>query len=108
MPEQHFSPLIFSGTYVGSVEEPDWTLMDVVSESHDRVFERFIRFDQRYSSKPIVHVSLAGFDIDNSRNARLSLNATNITNEGFSLQIRTWLNTRMWSVEVTWLSIGVA
>jgi hypothetical protein len=108
MAEQHFAPLILSGTYAGSIEEPDWTLLDVASENHDRIFERFVRFDQRFGAKPIVHLSLIGFDIDNSRNARLSLSPENITAEGFSLQIRTWLNTRMWSVEVSWLAIGSA
>jgi len=101
-------PLFLNGTIVGSVEEPDWVLVDVPSENHDRIFERYIRFDQKFSDKPIVHLSLIGFDIDNSRNARLSLNAAHITAEGFSLQMRTWLNTRMWSVEVTWLAMGSA
>ncbi len=99
-------PLVQTGTFNGSVTEPDWAMLDVASESQDRIFERFIRFDQRYSTKPVVQVALVGFDIDNSRNARISVSAEHVSLDGFSVQIRTWLNTRMWSVEVSWLAIG--
>ncbi len=108
MSDKNPAPLFLNGTVVGSVEEPDWVLLDVPAENHDRIFERYVRFDQRFSGQPLVQLSLIGFDIDNSRNARLSLSPENITADGFSLRVRTWLNTRMWSVEVSWLAVGSA
>lgn len=106
MSDKKAAPLFLTGNVSGSIEEPDWVLLDVPAENHDRVFERYVRFDQTFSEKPLIQVSLVGFDIDNSRNARLSISAENITADGFSLRIRTWLNTRMWSVEVSWLAMG--
>ena len=97
---------IISDTFVGNVQEPDWCLLDPAEGSQSRIFERYIRFGKRFNKKPLVHVSLVGFDIDNDDNARLSIKATNISVEGFSVQMITWLNTRMWSVEVSWIAFG--
>lgn len=97
---------IISDTFIGNVQEPDWCLLEVGEGSQSRIFERYIRFGKRFNKKPLVHVSLAGFDIDNDDNARLSIRATNISVEGFSVQMITWLNTRMWSVEVSWIAFG--
>lgn len=58
MSEKRALSLVQNGIFAGNIEEPDWTLLDVVSESQDRVFERFIRFDQRFPNKPVVHLSL--------------------------------------------------
>jgi hypothetical protein len=101
------SPLcIISDTFIGNVQEPDWCLLDPEEASQSRIFERYVRFGKRFVKKPLVYLSLVGFDIDNSDNARLSLKATNVSVEGFSIQMITWLHTRMWSVEVNWIAFG--
>ncbi len=97
---------ILSGIFVGSIQEPDWNLLDVSLPHDSRIFERYIQFEKHYTETPVVHVGVAGFDIDNDDNSRLRVRAANIQRDGFTLQIESWLHTRMWSVEVVWTAFG--
>ena len=87
---------------------PGWTLADFLSEEKPgpRRFEHYVRFNTPFSNTPLVHVGIAGFDIDNRDTGRLGLGVENISAEGFSLVIKTWMHTRVYQVEVSWLAIG--
>ena len=55
---------------------------------------------------PLVHVGVVGIDASKDDNLRLSVRAESITQHGFTLSVETWLNTKIWTVEVSWLAIG--
>jgi hypothetical protein len=55
----------------------------------------------------LVHVGLVGLDVSKEDNLRVRLRALDVSAEGFTLHAETWFNTRIWSVEVSWLAIGV-
>lgn len=63
-------------------------------------------FDAPFSSVPVVQLGLTGFDIDQRDTARVSLKAAAITPTGFSAEVWTWANTRVYAVEFNWLAIG--
>jgi len=65
-----------------------------------------IVFERQFAVPPLLHLGLVGIDSSKDDNLRLSLRAENITQYGFSLRVETWLNTKIWSVEVSWLAIG--
>jgi hypothetical protein len=44
--------------------------------------------------------------VSNEDNLRVRVRALDIVATGFSLQVETWLHTRIWSVDVSWLAIG--
>jgi hypothetical protein len=86
-----------------------WTLLEplcAATEEARRSFRYTLTFERSFSSAPIVHVGLVGLDASKEDNLRLSLRAEHITAEGFDLVVETWLHSRLWAVDVSWLAIG--
>jgi len=85
-----------------------WNLADLNPEDLDkpRVFAVEICFATPFVAAPVVHVSLTGFDIDQRHTARISVRAADVTPAGFKLEISTWMDSRIYSVEAAWLAIG--
>jgi hypothetical protein len=71
-----------------------------------RYFTVPIHFSEPFSAPPVVHLGLTGFDIDQRDSERLSLRAVDISNTGFVAEISTWRDTRVYSVEFSWLALG--
>ncbi|MCB1245621.1 MAG: H-type lectin domain-containing protein, partial [Verrucomicrobiae bacterium] len=65
-----------------------------------------IPFEFPFGTTPVIHAGLTGFDLDQRDSARLKLLVTHIDPSGFDLTIRTWADTRVYSVEVSWMAIG--
>jgi hypothetical protein len=87
---------------------PDWTLAQESVPEEPRTFVSNVMFDMPFSNTPIVHVGLSGFDMDQRDSARISVGAEAITSTGFDMRIKTWQNTRVYKVEVSWIALGQA
>jgi hypothetical protein len=87
----------------GSIE--NFPMLDP-SIGEKRGFRQPVLFDRAFSHPPIVQLSLVGIDASKDDNLRLRLRAEDITAQGFTLLAETWLNTKLWSIEVSWLAIG--
>jgi hypothetical protein len=72
----------------------------------DRYYTKHIYFNKKYETIPNVHVSITGFDIINSKNARLKVLVENIDENGFDIKIFTWADTIIYWVKVSWISFG--
>ena len=100
------SPLSLLSSVVvldGSAES--WPMLDP-SLGDKREFRQPIQFERTFAHAPVVQVGLVGIDSSNDDNLRLRLRAEAITPQGFTLHAETWLNTKIWSIEVSWLAIG--
>jgi hypothetical protein len=53
-----------------------------------------------------VQIGITGFDIDNGDNARLNVGIVDVDGDGFGVELRTWWNSRLWSVDLNWIAIG--
>jgi hypothetical protein len=82
-----------------------WSLLEPAGGVR-RSFAQPIVFERQFGVPPLVHVGLVGIDASKDDNLRLSVRAEQITEYGFTLRVETWLNTQIWSVEVSWLAIG--
>ena len=71
-----------------------------------RVFRFQVYFGEPFDVSPVVHLGLAGFDIDQRDSGRLILNTTEITPAGFIAEISTWHETRVYAVAFSWLALG--
>ncbi len=91
-----------------SKETPGWSLAEVVEgEPHAaRTFTTHIAFSEPFQFVPVLHSSLVGFDLDQRDSPRLSVAATGVTSTGFDLAVTTWMASRVYSVEVSWLALG--
>jgi hypothetical protein len=87
--------------------QPGWTLLEPgAAGSELRTFTGQVAFERVFNAPPVVHVGITGFDIDHRDNARLNVGIVAIDERGFQLELRTWWNTRLWSVELNWIALG--
>lgn len=82
-----------------------WQLLDVPATSSRR-FQYRIVFERPFAAPPLVHLGVTGLDVSKEDNLRVRVRALDITSEGFVIEAETWLNTKIWCVEVSWLAIG--
>lgn len=83
-----------------------WSLLDPALALGPRVFRQDVLFARPFSSAPVVHVGIVGLDVTKDHNLRVRVRAVDIGAGGFALEAETWLNTEIWSVEVSWLAVG--
>lgn len=90
------------------VETPGWNLAEVVEgEPHAaRTFTTPITFSEPFQFVPVMHSSLVGFDLDQRDSQRVSVAISNTSTTGFDLAVTTWMASRVYSVEVSWLALG--
>lgn len=98
---------LLAGAVRLDASQPGWTLLERAAdpEGH-RTFTTRVAFDRAFASIPVVHVGITGFDMDHSDNARLEVSIIAVDPEGFGVELRTWWNSRHWSVKLNWLAIG--
>lgn len=65
-----------------------------------------VRFSQAFRGVPTVQVSLSLWDMDQGANVRADISADNVTETGFDLVFRTWSDTRVARVRMSWMAIG--
>ncbi|WP_170559031.1 H-type lectin domain-containing protein [Ruegeria atlantica] len=65
-----------------------------------------VTFSQAFRSVPVVQVGVSLWDVDTSSALRAEVTAEDITPEGFSAVFRTWSDTRIARIRVTWTAIG--
>lgn len=87
--------------------QPGWALLERAPDGDGvRSFTGRVRFDRSFQAPPVVQIGITGFDIDNGDNARLNVNIRDVDVEGFAVELRTWWNSRLWSVDLNWIAIG--
>lgn len=67
---------------------------------------RRITFKETFRSVPAVQVSISMWDVDTASAMRAELVAENITEEGFDIVFRTWLDTKIARIRVAWTAMG--
>ncbi|UWR02071.1 H-type lectin domain-containing protein [Ruegeria conchae] len=65
-----------------------------------------IRFKEAFRSVPFVQIGVALWDVDTSSALRAEVQAEDITPEGFNAVFRTWSDTRIARIRVSWTAIG--
>jgi hypothetical protein len=72
----------------------------------ERQRRRAVRFSAPFKSPPVVHVALSLWDMDQGANIRADIGTERVTEQGFDLVFRTWADTRVARVRMSWLAIG--
>ena len=71
-----------------------------------RHYDRAIKFGTRFKRNPTVVTSITGLDVYNSANARISVDAQAIDDDGCNIHLHTWSDTKIWSLTVSWIAYG--
>lgn len=72
----------------------------------DRERRRWVAFDTRFKTRPIVHVGLSLIDVDSSVNFRCDAHADRVQDTGFDLVFRTWGDSRVARIRMSWIAMG--
>ena len=100
----NIAPLtVLSAVVPLGAETPEWTLRE---GEGPRSYTQSVQFDRAFSAPPVVQLGVCGVDASKDHNLRLRTRAEDIQPSGFTLVVETWLQTQLWSVEVSWLAIG--
>jgi len=83
-----------------------WTFDQASSDGAERRFHFRVSFTRPFAAAPLVHIGLCGFDIGHRDSARLRADIQNVTADGFEIVLVSWLHTRLWSADVSWLALG--
>lgn len=67
---------------------------------------KYIAFSEAYRQPPVVHLSISLWDVDAATVVRSDIQAEAVTEEGFDIVFRTWGDTRVARVRVSWMAIG--
>ena len=73
-----------------------------------RLVTQSVRFSEPFRQPPVVQAAISMWDMAGSSNQRADLQATKITRDGFELEFRTWGDTQVARIRVSWLAIGAA
>lgn len=68
--------------------------------------KKVIVFTEAFASAPAVQVSMTLLDLDKETNFRADALAQNIIETGFELVFRTWNDTRVARVRLSWIAMG--
>jgi len=92
--------LIQSGK-VGGSNGPNWNLYGGSGPRNQAIH---VQFAKPFRKAPQVSIALYGIDILNSANARLTVEARNVTANGFDAVFSTWADTQVWAAHAAWLA----
>lgn len=92
-----------SGRVWMHAEDPEFALDEGLG---DRTADQLVRFKTRFASPPQVVIGLTKIDIDKNHNARISVEAKDIGTESFQVDFKTWSDTHVYGVEVSWFAYG--
>lgn len=102
----------FSGSLIGVDQGNEEVFSDFGSGgemwtgSGARERRRPVRFSDPFRTPPAVQVALSLWDMDRGANVRAEVAAEAITESGFDLVFRTWSDTRVARVRMSWMAIG--
>ncbi|XP_013400203.1 uncharacterized protein LOC106166258 [Lingula anatina] len=65
---------------------------------------KYVRFNQRFRKTPVVMTAISAFDIWRRANSRLTVYPSSISTHGFNMNMKTWGNTHLYRVSVSWIA----
>ena len=71
-----------------------------------RHIRSFVLFREAFVTPPVVHVAMSMWDMSNTANSRADVQASDIKPEGFAIVFRTWGDSKVARVRVSWIAIG--
>ena len=94
----------YAGSVIGIDQGNEEVFSDFDSGARER--RKQVVFSEPFSEAPSVQVALSLWDMDQDANVRADIAAENVTETGFELVFRTWSDTRVARVRMSWIAIG--
>jgi len=92
---------VLSGSWGGNQETKYYTLHENTGE---RVFTVEVNFLKPFENKPDVVVGVAAIDAVSGTNLRYSLKAKSVSRDGFTVEVKTWGDSKILSIGGFWVA----
>lgn len=66
----------------------------------------YVHFHEPFAEPPMVRVGFTMWDVSNAANIRMDISADEVSEVGFSLVFKTWMDTKIARCRVGWMAIG--
>ena len=96
-----FAQHLQSGTYRFDATMKDYSLD---KGNGDRMVQLEITFTKPFDVKPEVIVSVNTLDADKGSNARFEVKTLGISRDGFTVQVRTWADSKIHGIGGSWIA----
>jgi len=64
-----------------------------------------IRFKNPFRQKPNIFISVSQIDSDKQTNVRYNVEAISVSRDGFTLKVKTWADSKIFSLSGYWLAV---
>jgi hypothetical protein len=91
---------MLSGTVAGTYQSDTWTLHE---DGEDRKFTTVQQFSTPFIRPPTVVVSISEVDAP-AGPLRVRVAAADITNTGFTVEITTWADSKLYGAVASWIA----
>lgn len=71
----------------------------------DRNMTLEIKFDKPFQKTPQILLSVSQLDADKNSNLRYKAEIVSVTKDGFTIKVRTWADSRIFSMSGYWLAV---
>ena len=95
------SAQIQSGSWSTNVGSPGYNLD---SNTGDRSMTIEVNFAKPFDVKPKVMLSVTQMDGDKAFNQRYNVEVLSVSRDGFTIKIRTWADSKLYSISGYWLA----
>lgn len=65
-----------------------------------------IKFSKSFKSKPEIVLSVTQLDASKDFNSRFNVETISVSRDGFTLKVKTWADSRIFSISGYWIAIG--
>lgn len=93
--------LVQSGQWTVSSASDKYSLD---SNQGERTMTLDVDFDRPFETKPDVFLSVTLGDLSNATNARFTVEAMSVSRDGFTIKVRTWADSKIFSIGGYWLA----
>jgi hypothetical protein len=100
------APLVFSQI----VQSGSWSVNQSLAgysldkNNGERTITIDIDFDNAFNKKPTIFLSVSQIDTDKETNVRYNVEAISISRDGFTLKVRTWADSKIFSLSGYWIA----
>ena len=90
-----------SGTFTFDKSTPEYTLDQ---NKGDRVAQIEIAFPKPFDAKPEIVIAVSMLDASKDTNVRYAFKTIGVSRDGFTLQVKTWEDTKIHAIGGTWIA----
>lgn len=93
--------IVQSGTWTVN---PSFAGYNMDKNAGERTMTVDIEFPKPFESKPTVVLTVTQIDTDKGFNSRYNVEAISISRDGFTLKVRTWADSKVYSLSGYWMA----